>query len=155
MVFALLVAAFAAGWFARDPPRRHVEEDDVAPAEPTVVEMPAEAPATAEPLFPHEPLPDAAALLDDAIDAYERALDTWMAEQNGAASVAAFERAVAMLHAGSGPAPPAGLADALGALEEAVRLLAPAKAGTPIDAATSKALEPLEDRFERAWRELG
>ena len=135
----------------------------MAPAKPTVVEMPAEAPATAEPLFPHDDLPpaevaapaDLRMLIDDTLDAYDRALDAWMERRDGAAAVGDFERALAALRAGAGASPPAPLAEALSALGEAGRLLAPAKAGTPLDAATSTALEPLEDRFERAWRELG
>ena len=75
IVLALLVAAFVAGYIARDPPRRE------QPPEPE-----AEPATEPEPETELSPEPD-------ALDAYEEAVDAWLEGRDTTAAIAALRSA--------------------------------------------------------------
>ena len=168
VVLALLVAAFAAGWIARGGGR--AEEDEAsgdAAAEPAGA-----APATARaPLLrrtsaPPDVASDAARAVALASAAYETAVDRWLDERDaitpaGRAAVGELERAVQRLDTAAARLDEAdetlgdAAYDALDALRRAVRHLEAFRDGRPLDAATSRALDGIEDELGRARAAFG
>ena len=174
VVLALLVAAFAAGWFARGG-RAGGQADEVegggfAPLSPPVPSVPppgavglpaGDARPRALAASASEPARDADRALALAAGAYETAVDRWLDERDaispaGRAAVAELERAVQRLdHAAArldevdetlGDA----AYDAVDALRDAVKHLAAFRDGRAIDADTSRELDRIEDEVERA-----
>ena len=150
VVLALLVAAFVAGWLARGGR----SEDGAAAADPGPV--PPSSPAGRP-----DPVRDAARALAFATAAYESAVERWLDERDaitpaGRAAVGELERAVQRLDVAAtrlddADDPRADDAlDALDALREAAQRLDAFRQGRPLDAATSRALDAVEDDVARA-----
>ena len=165
VVLALLVAAFAAGWFARGSDAAQAQDDPPTaevppPTEPLpATPLPAPRPALPTDRVPR-PLDVALRALDLANAAYETAVDRWLDEgaeitPAGRAARGELDRAiqradVAAVRIEEGTEPRFSALDALEALREASRLLQAYREGRAIDAGTSRELDRLEDEIGRA-----
>lgn len=151
MILLLLVAAFAAGWFARGSGGDATAEDAPEP----------DAPSRSAPPPRPDPVADAGRALALASGAYETAVDRWLDEgaaitPAGRAAVGELERAVQRLDVAftrldelDDPRADDAL-DALDALREAAGLLDAFRQGSPLDGATSRALDRVDADVARA-----
>jgi hypothetical protein len=173
VVLVLIVAAFAAGWVARGGPGEAAREDDAdtpkrrrrrrrPPPDDTVPAAPGRR-TRAAPTPRADPVADTARALALAAAAYETAVDRWLDERDaitpaGRAAVGEVERAAQRLDAATARLdeldhPLADAAwDALDALRDAARHLDAFRNGAALDAATSRALDRIEDDLADARR---
>lgn len=147
VVVALMVAAFAAGWIARDPPargRRAAEDDeeqhDMAGAPPA-----APAPAPVAPAPASAPI-SAGGTVEQVAGALAGAIDAWLDGAAPGEPLARFDAAIEALDGHQDPA----LADARAAAHQAADVLDRFRDCLPLDAASSRALEASEDRLDAA-----
>ncbi|HEX2085225.1 MAG TPA: hypothetical protein VHF89_06045 [Solirubrobacteraceae bacterium] len=179
VVLALLVAAFVAGWVARGTREEEegTDEDEAAAARSgaAAAAATAAAPAVRSGAAPAvrsgaaaaaaaprpDPAADAARAVGLASSAYEAAVERWLDERDeitpaGRAAVGELERALQRLDVAAARLDEVdetlgdAAYDALEALRAAARHLEAFRAGRPLDAATSRELERLEDAVAHA-----
>ena len=175
IVLLLLVAAFAAGWFARGSDAADAQEDPPAAPEdapPPTQPLPAtpllQTPAPVQASLPTDrvphPLDVALRAFDLADAAYETAVDRWLDEgaqitPAGRAAVGELERAVRRLDLAAGRLEAAQedharelgeVRIAIAALTDATELLGAYRDGRAIDAATDRRLRELEDEVAQS-----
>ena len=181
IVLVLLVAAFAAGWFARGGDAPEAEEEAEAAPEAALAPPTEVLPATPLPQTPaqvHAPVPAdriprpldvALRALDLANAAYEAAVDRWLDEgveitPAGRAAVGELERAVRRLDLAAGRLEAAQddhsrevaeVRIAISAFTDAIELLGAYRENRAIDAATDRKLRELEDEVEQCRAALG
>lgn len=131
VVLVLLIAAFAAGWIARGASASGAPDVEDAQSE--------DAPA--------DPMPAVAAALEDTVDA-------WLDRRDPRVPLARLDAALAGLRALDDRAIGDRGRAVLAAAHDTAPLFDRLRAGQTLDAATSRALEPLEDAVTRAVCEV-